>query len=80
MEQTMERNAIKEAVKEALKEELNAFYVDRELHYQHHEFIREWIVWSQQCKSVILKTVIGGMVAALLGLIVVGFIFKISGK
>lgn len=76
----MERDAIKEAVKEALGEELKAFYVDREIHYQHHEFLKSWIVWSQQCKSVIMKTVMSGLVMALLGLIVLGFIFKVNLK
>jgi len=76
----MEREAIKEAVREALGEELNAFYVDREIHYQHHEFLQSWITWSQQCKSVIMKTVMSGLVMTLLGLIALGFIFNVNLK
>lgn len=76
----MEREAIKEAVREALGEELAAFYIDRETHYQHHEFIKSWITWTQQCKSVVLKTVVGGIVAALLALMAFAFAFKWGGK
>ena len=74
----MEREAIKEAVKEALGEELKSFYVDRETHYKHHEFIEEWIGWTKQCKSVVLKTLMSGFLMALLGLIALGFIFKVK--
>ncbi len=70
---------IKDAVKEAFKEELKQFYVDRETHYQHHQFITEWINWTQQCKSIALKTILTFFMAAALGLMTLGFYFKYKG-
>lgn len=37
---TADYDAIKQAVKDAMKEEMKAFYIDREEHYQHHQFIK----------------------------------------
>ena len=75
----MEREAIKEAVREALGEELNAFYVDRKTHYQHHEFLKEWIEWTNQCKSIALKTLVTLFVGTIFGLMALGFWVK-QGK
>lgn len=76
----MEREAIKEAVKEALAEEIKVFYVDREIHYQHHEFIKSLIKLTEQCKNIVLKTVVSVVVVAILGLIALGLVFKTGGK
>jgi len=76
----MERDAIKEAVKEALGEELKAFYIDRETHYQHHKFIADMVKLSEQCKNVVIKTLVGALVLGALGLMIVGMAFKQIGK
>ena len=76
----MEREAIKEAVKEALSEELKSFYVDREIHYKHHEFLTDWIEWTAQCKSVALKTVVTLVIGTMFGLMAIGFWIRQTGK
>lgn len=75
----MEREAIKEAVREALGEELKAFYIDRETHYQHHEFLKNWIIWTQQCKSAVAKTLVTLFLGGAFGLMALGFWMK-QGK
>jgi len=75
----MDKELIKSAVKEAFKEELQQFYIDRETHYQHHQFLAEWIDWTKQCKSILLKTVLTFFAAAALGLMALGFYFKHKG-
>lgn len=73
-------DAVKAAVKQALREELNAFYVDRETHYQHHIFLKGMIAWSEQCKSIALKTIVSGLVGGLIALIIIGFSIWGRGK
>lgn len=75
-----DREAIKEAVREAFQDELKEFYVDRETHYNHHKFIGEWINWVDQCKPTVLKAVVGFLVLTAIGLMTVGFIFKIGAR
>jgi hypothetical protein len=75
----MEKELIKQAVKEAFKEELQQFYIDRETHYQHHQFIADWIESVKQCKSVVLKTIYTIIVVGALGLLALGFITKYKG-
>lgn len=67
---------VKAGVRAALEDELKPFYIDREKHFEHHKFIGEWIEWTQQCKSVILKTFVGAVIIACLGLMIAGFSIK----
>lgn len=69
----MEKEAIKEAVKEALNEKLGEFYVDRETHYKHHEFIDGLLKWTNSAKSEICKTLARGVVIVIFFLLVLGF-------
>jgi len=71
----MIRAEIKEAVKEALREEIEPLYVDREVHYQHHQFIQDLIDWMEDCKGTFRSTVVRALVWGLLSLLVFGFIF-----
>ena len=75
-----DRDAIKEAVREAFQDELKAFYIDREIHYNHHKFIGDWIQWVEQCKSTAMKAVVGFFVFAAIGLMIAGFAFKVGMK
>lgn len=75
----MEREAIKEAVKEALGEELKSFYIDRETHYKQHQWLKDVMVYCEQCKSVMLKTLITIIVGGAIGLMMIGFTLR-SGK
>jgi archaellum component FlaD/FlaE len=76
----MEREAIKEAVKEAFQEELKAFYIDRETHYKQHEWLASMITYCEQCKSVVLKTIVTAIIAGTLGLLWLGFSIKSAVK
>jgi hypothetical protein len=71
----MQKELIKQAVKEALQEEIKPFYVDREIHYQHHEFIGELIQWSNKIKTTAIGTIVRTLIWGLIGLIILGFIF-----
>lgn len=69
-----EKKIIKEAVKEALQEEIKPFYIEREQHYQDHQFITSLRKWCEDTKSTIWRTILRVVVMALLGLMVMGFI------
>lgn len=70
----MEIGQIKEAVKEVLEERLHAFYVERETHYQDHQFVRGLRLWVDGVKSTTVKTFVGIIVAAIVGLLALGFV------
>jgi hypothetical protein len=72
----MELEAVKVAVKEALQEELKEFYIDRETHYRQHKFIEEMISYTEQCKGVVLKTVMTTIVGGAITLMIIGFAMK----
>lgn len=69
----MEFDQIKAAVKEVMDERMKEFYIEREKHYQHHQFLEGFIAWTSSIKSTVLKTIVGLVVTALIGLVVLGF-------
>lgn len=69
-----EKETIKEAIREAIKEELNPLYVEREEHYQHHQWISQMMKWSDNIKINILRTCVKAVVTGILALVVMGFI------
>jgi hypothetical protein len=71
-----DKETIKEAVREAFQEELKAFYIDRETHYQHHQFLGGIIKWCEQCKSIVLKTIVTAVVGGVIALLVIGYSIK----
>jgi hypothetical protein len=73
-------DGVRAGVRAALGDELKPFYIDREKHFEHHKFLSDWIEWTQQCKSVVLKTLVGAIVLAGLGLMIAGFALKNGGK
>lgn len=73
----MQKDEMKEALREVMQEELKQFYVDRETHYLHHRFITDWMSWLDACKSTVTKAVVGLLVTAALGLMVIGFYFRV---
>ncbi len=70
-----DKDLIKQAIAEVLDEKLAHFWIEREKHYRHHLWIDEMIAWMDQCKSTIVHTVTRCLVTALIGFIVMGFIF-----
>lgn len=63
------------AVKDTLNEEVKAFYVDREKHWDDHQFLGGFRKWIDDTKSMAWKTVIGAVVMGIIGLLVLGFAF-----
>lgn len=72
----MEAEEIKKAVKDALREEMKDFYIDRETHYKQHEFIGSMMDFVDQCKGVVLKTVVTIIIGGAIGLMILGFAIK----
>ena len=77
-----ELDIIKTAVRDVMQEEMKAFYIDREEHYQHHQFIKGLKTGIEGCQSMVgritLITIIGG-IATVLVLGVVAWIRKQVG-
>lgn len=77
-----ELDIIKTAVRDVMQEEMKAFYIDREEHYQHHQFIKGLKTGIEGCQSLVgritLITIIGG-IATVLVLGVVAWIRKQVG-
>ncbi|HBH13821.1 MAG TPA: hypothetical protein DDX29_12045 [Clostridiales bacterium] len=69
------RAEIKEIVCEAIKEEMESFFVERERHYNEHQFVKSWMDWADKCKSNIFKALISCLIYAALGAMVLGFVF-----
>ena len=70
----MELDQIKAAVKEVMDDRMKEFYIDRETHYQDHQFLKGLREWTDGIKSTTWRTVIGLFVTALIGFLVLGFI------
>jgi len=70
----MDYDLVKKAVTEAMKAEMKDFYIDREKHYQHHEFLEGLINFSKSWKSNCGKAVSNIVVGGLFLLILWGFI------
>lgn len=70
----MEIDQIKAAIKEIMDERMKEFYIDRETHYQDHQFLKGLREWMGNIKSTTIRTCVGLIVTALIGLLVLGFI------
>lgn len=64
--------AIKEAVDEAMDSHMKDFYVEREKHYLHHQFLTDTIDSIETFKSVCGKSIIGVAVVGIFTLIIMG--------
>ena len=76
----MTKDELKDAVGEAIDEKLSQFWVDRELHYKHHEFIDRWMKWSDDMSKTIWHTVVKAIVLLALGLMALGALLKIGWR
>ena len=84
----MDQEAIEKAIKDgvaagvqaALEDKLRPYYIDREKHWEQHRFLGEWMEWTRQCKSIILKAVLGTIAVAALALMAVGFAMRYGGS
>jgi len=65
---------IRKTVADAIAVQMKDFYVEREKHYQHHQFIDGLIKWQQGWKSTCMRAIAYAVVNAIIGLIVLGYI------
>lgn len=72
------RQAITTGISEAIDTKTKEFYVNREQHYKHHQFIEEFIELMKTSRRTATRVVIVAMVSGVLGLIVMGFWHKIQ--
>ncbi len=59
----------------AIDSKVADFYVDRETHYQHHQFMGSFIAWVNKTRNTAWKSFVSVVVFAVLTLLVFGFIF-----
>ena len=70
----MDHDAIKAAVREAIQEDRKDFYIDREEHYQHHQFIKGVKAGVEGCQSIIGKVTLVSVVGGVITVLVIGFV------
>lgn len=70
----MTKEELKEAVAEAIHDKLGEFYIERQKHYEHHQFIDGIITTSEKIKGTACKTITTSGIIGLLAILVVGFI------
>ena len=61
----------------AIDTKTTEFYVAREKHYQHHEFLNEFIGLMKTSKQTATKVIIVVTVSAVIGLMVAGMVHKV---
>ncbi len=61
-------------------DEIKTYYIDRQEHFKQHQFLSEFIKYSEQCKSIVLKVILSAFIAGVLGLMYLGFAIKHGGK
>lgn len=66
---------ITRTVKSAIEKELGTYKVLKEQHYQDHLFLRDLREWYDDIRSSFWKSIVGALVMAFLGLLLLGFIF-----
>lgn len=66
---------LKKVVREAIHAELGTYKVDKEQHYKDHLFLRDLREWYDDIRSSFWKSIVGALVMAFLGLLLLGFIF-----
>ncbi len=69
-----EKKLIKEAVSEAIDEKFGAFYIDREKHYEHHQFLDNVLCYSKKIKGTACKTMVNIIIYGVGGLILLGIV------
>lgn len=76
----MTHEDIKLAVTEAMQDQMKDFYIERETHYQDHQFIAELRKFTEACKIGFVGSVVSWLVKILFYLVLGGFIFWIISK
>ena len=69
-----ELDTIKTAGRDVMQEEMKAFYIDREEHYQHHQFIKSIKTGVESCQSLVGKVSLVAIVGGLVTVIALGVV------
>lgn len=69
-----DKEAIKEAMRDVMREEMKAFYIDREEHYQHHQFIKGLKSGVDSCQSIIGKVTLTGIIGGVIIVMLIGVV------
>ena len=75
MEKEELEETITTAISNALDTKLGSFFVERETHYQHHQFIKGWMELTEKVSSTAISAVVKTVVGAALILILFGVAF-----
>lgn len=70
----MTKEEIKEAVSEAIQEKLGEFYIERQKHFEHHQFIDGVMSTADKIKGTACKVITTSSIIGLLTILVLGFI------
>lgn len=71
---------ITKAVVEAIDQKTKEFYVDREKHWKHHEFLDNLIDFFDKTKTTTWRAMLTFAVIGILGLLVMGIMFAVWTK
>jgi preprotein translocase subunit Sss1 len=76
---SLTKDEIAEVVKQSIQagiheQEQAAFWVDREEHHDHHEFLKELINFLKDTRTTVWKTFVRTSIVGILGIFVLGFI------
>lgn len=73
----MTKEEMKSIIDDSLEAKFSQYWVDRELHYKHHEFIDKWMKWADDASKTMWGTLIRALVLFMLALIALGFFLKL---
>ncbi|GEM_PF-965726 len=71
---------MKLAMMEAIEEKLGEFYIERQKHFEHHQFIDVVMTTAEKVTGTACKTITISSVVGLLTIIVLGFIAWIRNQ
>jgi hypothetical protein len=69
----MTRDDLKSAMQEAIREEFGPLFIEREEHFKHHAFLKNFISTADKIRGTACRTVTVGVITAIFTLLVLGF-------
>ncbi len=75
----MTKQEIKEAVAEAIQEKLGEFYIERQKHFEHHQFIDSVMDTADKVKGTACKAITTSGIIGLITILILGFVAWIRG-
>ena len=69
------KKEMKEIISEVMDEKTKAFYIDREKHWKHHDFLDKTIAFLDKTEGIVWRTIIIAFIMGALGIFILGIIF-----